>query len=317
MTESSKKILMLGLPETGKTSFLAAFMHFVETPSENKRFFQHKLSPNAAYLTSIVQNWLKGNKPERTKITATKNSSTVAEIFLQDKNSGEQFTLYIPDFFGETFENQFFDRHIEIEYLEQIRTSSGVLLFIHPERIKLPLLIEDIQLGRKTADLIDAEFENEGKSEGMEGENSKVAEVQVQVLQEVEPFKVEESPTQLIIVDLLESHLEFSIMKPMGLALVISAWDVVRKDNPDISPLKWVEINMPLLYQFLSANEEAFRYKTFGISAEGGDLKNADEFERLTGLNHPSERIVVQEGETVTNNITSPIEWLIKNDETK
>ena len=312
MTDEHNKILLLGLPETGKTSFLSAFLHYIDAPIDGKNLRQYKLSSNTTYVTAIVQDWLSGKKPERTKVTMTKNANTEANIYIEDQATGQKFTLHIPDFYGEIFENQFFDRQIEIEYIEQIKDSCGILLFIHPERINEPTLIEDVIVAHKFADLINANFETEETAveKPLLSDDDNVDLSNETDL--AQPFNIEESPTQLVLVDLLEAHLEYLSKLPMNLSLIISAWDVIQKDCPDLSPVKWVEKTLPLLYQFLLANNNKIKFKGFGISAVGGNIEDPIERQRLIGLDEPSERITVQDEDTINKNIASPIEWILK-----
>jgi GTPase SAR1 family protein len=316
MNPDQIKILLIGLPETGKTSFLAAFVHYVDAPIENKNLSQYQLSSNSTYIASIVQDWLKGKKPERTKITAAKNENTIADVFLVDKTSGSKFTLHVPDYYGETFENQFFDRHIELDFIEQVKTCSGILLFIHPDRVKQPTLIEDVKIAHQVEEIVNKKFEpvikeievpplDEFKEEQFENEIESVPKI-------IPSFRVEESPTQIILVDLLEAYLEYIPSLPVKVALIISAWDIVKNDIPELSPMKWIENLLPLLYQFLYTNSEKIIFKSYGISAIGGDIKDPKEVERLTSLHEPADRIFVQEEELDHKNIASPIEWILQ-----
>jgi GTPase SAR1 family protein len=321
MNNDPKNILLLGLPETGKTTFLAAFIHSVET-SQNNNLRQYKLSTDTTYLTAIVQNWLKAKKTERTKITASNASNTDIEIFLEQKSSGERFTLIIPDFYGEIFESQFFDRLIDVDYVDLIRGCTGILLFINPDKIKYPTLIEDVSLANEVANLIDAQIIErddtpEKRGTYVEGKmlllENAPEDTSTPAPSEVEPFNIEDSPTQLVIVDLLETHVSFIEKLPINISVIISAWDTIQNDMPGLSPLKWLEINLPLLYQFLITNNKRLAFKGFGVSAQGGNVDDKNEVERLTNLDNPIERIIVQEENVPHNDITSPIEWIINN----
>jgi hypothetical protein len=303
----AKNILMLGLPETGKTSYLAAFVYYVDSTIVEKSLTQYQLSSNSTYITSIVQAWLMGNPQERTKVTATKNSKTEADIFLEEAKSQNKFTLHIPDFYGETFEMQFTDRYLELNYIEQIKASSGILLFIHPEKIKDATLIEDIVSAQSVAEAL-----NKMHADQSINESSIKLPSQEEVTVFAEPFKREEIPTQVVIVDLLEAHLEYLTKMPLNLAIIVSAWDVIKKDAPDLSPLRWIEKALPLLYQFLASNPEKINFNCFGVSALGGDIEVPEVAAKLKELTEPGDRILVQENDVTHKNIASPIEWILE-----
>lgn len=316
MNEDSNKILMFGLPESGKTSFLAALAYYAGAQVPNKRLSEYKLSSNTAYINTIVQQWLSGQKQERTKIVAATESSTVVELYLEEASTANRFTLHIPDFFGEIFENQFFDRLVETKYLDEIRLSKGLILFVHPEKIEFPVLIEDVQQAKKLANLVNLQIggQEENDETGVTAPDFEVnvsAEV-ASAENNIQPFNLEEIPTQVILVDLLEAHLEYRALTPISIAVVISAWDLVKKDMPELTPEGWVETFIPLLSQYLKTNVEAVRYKIFGVSALGGDIERPEEVDRLTALSEPAKRVLVQESNEMDFNITLPIEWILK-----
>lgn len=307
MNLTSEKILLFGLPASGKTSFLAALVHYVDAEIEGKNLRQYEMSSNTTYISSIVQRWLKGKRQERTKITASNNTKTVADLYLENVNTTCKSTLHIPDFYGETFANQFFDRNMEIDILEQIKSSNGLLLFINPDKIKEPVLIEDVMVANIVAEQINEELET-GAPENNQGipdvDNSIEEEALVQ-------YDIEETPTQVVLVDLLEAHREYIDTPILNLAVVISAWDIVVKDMPELKPMKWIEITLPMLYQYLVANSEKINFRVFGVSAQGGDIEDPMENARLVAFPEPADRIIVQEDTEPHKNIASPIEWLI------
>jgi Double-GTPase 1 len=300
---NNNRILLMGLPESGKTTFLAGLSAFTESSSPEKKMEQYHLSSNSSYLTSIVNRWLDADEQERTKISATKNDKTDAELYLRFISSDEKFTLYIPDFHGEAFENQFLDRQMDEELSNQVKNCQGMLLFIQPEKIKNALLIEDIHAAKAIEKKINQLASGPGNG------------IDVVISQEkpvADPFDKEHIPTQLVLSDLIEIQLSQIPSGKLHLALVISAWDSVIKLDNTISPFKWLEKNMPLLYQYLICNNEKLNFRVFGVSANGGDVKNLEDKKRLQNFPEPTDRIFVQEEEVKHKNIASPIEWILE-----
>lgn len=304
----------MGLPETGKTSFLAAFSFYLESEMPEKKLKEYQLSSNTTYITGIRQKWLRAEAQERTKVTATLNPKTEADIFIENL-TGARFTLHIPDFFGETFENQFIDRNIELDYLDHLRTSSGILLFIHPEKVKMPILIEDLLLAHKVEQAINNEVSASDVDSGSPRTDDMPVAIEkteeIHEIFEAAPFREEDCPTQVILVDLLESHLEYTTQNTLKLSVIISAWDTVKLDDKSISPSKWLEVTMPLLSQYLQANSQRLDTKIFGVSAQGGSFEKKEQVEQLTSLDNPMERVIIQEGDSEHKNIAAPIEWIL------
>lgn len=124
-------------------------------------------------------------------------------------------------------------------------------------------------------------------------------------------WKPREASSQSKLVDLLQMiSLNSKAGKPLRLGLVISAWDVVIKNEPEIAPSKWIGQAAPLLQQFVSMNPERFEVRAFGISAQGGD--NQADGESLRMLDDPSKRIIVVGPDCGEHDITAPLAWILK-----
>lgn len=282
---SNHNILLLGLPETGKTSYLAGFFHCVSAAEvERKKLVQRKMSKDDTYLNQIHTKWASCELLERTA-SVTGLSTGDVTIHLKDATSGKEFDLRIPDIAGESFTTQFADRVWERQYKASIVGSSGIILFINPTKITTHVLIDDMAPVLR-------EFQDEEKSEIVE-------------------FDIEKTPTQVMLVDILDAHLEELSKEVYSVAIVLSAWDKILKEEIKLTPEKWIETNLPLLYQFLICNFEKITFKVFGISAQGGDLTTEESVNELQQHLEPANKIIVEENDSTHKNICAPIEWLV------
>jgi hypothetical protein len=118
----------------------------------------------------------------------------------------------------------------------------------------------------------------------------------------------EQSSTQVQLVDILQILLQLRRERlPLRLAVIISAWDLVRSNIP---PTIWLDGRLPLLSQFIKANPDKIAANVFGISAQGGDL-NTD-FAALEKLEVPSKRCIAVEGLTLEPvSISAPLSFLV------
>jgi hypothetical protein len=280
-----RSILIVGMPSTGKTSFLAALQHYVETDLKDKPLNQYKYSPDSEYLNKIHNRWLNCHQQSRT--IQENEANRKVEMFLEDCNTKERFTLNIPDIAGETFTQHWELRSWEIEYKDIVERSSGILFFIHPENIKAHSILTDV------ANVLE-EFTDSDESNDIVQWNPSL------------------SPTQVIAVDLLQQHLDYLPQSTkIPIALIISAWDTVYCVEDGITPNEWLELNMPLLHQFLNANSELLEFNTYGISAQGGDFNETSITFKLRELDEPAERFIVQEDTSTHKDISAPITWVI------
>jgi hypothetical protein len=93
------------------------------------------------------------------------------------------------------------------------------------------------------------------------------------------------------------------------LAVVISAWDLVQVESQTWRPGDLVEKRMPLLWQYIKSNADVFNVVFFGISAQGGELKDS---ERLLEIGNPCDRVkLVEEDGTESTDITLPIKAIL------
>lgn len=308
MEEINKKnILLLGLPETGKTSFLAALYYVASSGAEDRTMKEYKMSSDSTYLNMIRKQWLGCGKVDRT-INVTNTSTKDVVLHLESAKFATQFDLHIPDVAGESFMTQFVDRLWETSYLEEVRNAGGILLFIHPSRLKHHTLIDDIIGAHNALSEIDVGTpDSEATAKPTLEETLTSAE---EIQKESVEFTAENCPTQLIMTDLLQNHLDENQIKKLNVAVVVSAWEsiVVEKHSPE----KWLQLNLPLLFQYLNCNFEKINFKVFGVSALGGDIEKNSEIERLQNCNEPSDRIIVQDGDNTHSDIGIPIEWIIK-----
>jgi hypothetical protein len=317
-TTGTGNILLLGLPAAGKTSFLAALYHQASADIEDKKLKEYKMSSDTTYLKLIQRKWLSCEKLDRT-INVVSTSTRDVMLHLETIPEGRRFDMHIPDVAGESFMTQFADRLWDITYEAEVRSAGGLVLFIHPGKIKPHVMIDDIQQAAGALEEIDLdEPDAQLNAIGSSSRTNIVAPAEESDIppkpdasDQVVEFEIENCPTQVVLTDLLLNHLEFYEGAHLNVAIVISAWETVLS-NEDHTPEKWLEINLPLLYQYLNCNFERVNYKVFGISAQGGDIENDTDKARLQDCDEPADKVIVQVGKEQNNNICLPIEWIIE-----
>jgi hypothetical protein len=289
-------IFMIGLPSAGKTTFLAALWHVVNSEEVPGSLILDHLNGDHKYLNNMRELWANASPLERTKIT----NEQLVSMILRIPGSKNIVELQFPDLSGESFRSQWVDRQVKIVHAEIISKSNGVLLIIHPEHVYQETLIPEAagaieELSRSfpigSGDTVDCHVDSQNCQSG-----DLVS----------DPWKLDDSPTQVQLVEILQFTSLLGIAIPAKIAIILSAWDTI---SPEIHPQEWVRKYLPLLHQFLSANDLIFTTKYFGISAQGGPLSDS---KRLLEITSPSGRIVVVEDDgTKSHDITTPIKWMI------
>ena len=286
----SHNFLLIGLPSTGKTSFLAALWYAIQQKQSPTALILQRLDGESGYLNKIRDAWL-AFKPVGRNPT---DSETFVSMRLKRSDGDEEAHLTFPDVSGESFKQQWTSRQLTASYDKCLKSANGGILFIHPGSIVLPLRIAEVD---DLAALIDDKmFE-------------KLAEPQA-VAPPSAPWDIEKAPTQVQLVELLQfmkRHTHFRA--PFRLAIAISAWDLV--DPSKISPQVWFDQQLPLLSQFLSSNRKSFEVAFYGVSAQGGTYEG-DEVAALH-KKLPARRIeIVGSGVKNQHDITEPLLWLMR-----
>lgn len=281
------KQLLVGLPATGKSTFLAALWHVVESGELPDSLCLERLEGDLEYLNSLRAEWLAYSELRRTPL----GSAELTFMRLRDPRDGKVTDLYLPDMAGETFHAQWIQRRWDSGFVKTAAGAVGLLLFVHPDHIREPTTIADV-------------------ARSLPPEPEEAAEEMSEV---PSPWQAEDAPTQVQLVDLLQFIArELVQTQPLRLAVVVSAWDVVLEQFPTTNPDRWIDQRLPLLAQFLATNPEFFETQRYGVSAQGGDLRR--DLADLVNVGIPAQRILVQHGARRSSDITAPIRWAMGGD---
>lgn len=277
---TSANLLFIGLPGSGKTTFLAALWHVLSDRSSATSLKLTKLSGDRAYLNQITKEWRECSQVLRTNLQAEQ----VVVLHLDGEGFGA-FDLSIPDLAGEAFKQQLSDRRMSRRHDAFVQEATGVMLFLHP----------DVQKGMQltVARRLEAELPGAHEEAGGAGVDN--------------TWSPELLPTQAKLVELLQFLFERTQRK-LRVAVVVSAWDLVDKLG---APHEFVARELPLLQQFLEVNDDLFEYSVFGVSAQGGDITVAAEKQTLLELDDALKRIKVRQEQQTSQDITIPIAWLL------
>ena len=271
-----KKCFIAGMPNAGKSTYLAALWYSLVNPTQNKLTL--KSVESEEYLYGLSQKWSNCEELDRTLLGAEAKdlSVNVADV------NGSEYKIMIPDLSGETFSNCYAQRALDADLAEYIIESDSVVLFVNVADVSELALISDLP-----------SFPNE-----LTNGDSK----------ELPTWNAYGDPMQTKLVELLQIISSLKGVHSFKLGIVLSAWDLIAKLYPDELPQNYLEQKLPLLWQFLSANENKYNMQYWGVSAQGADLKHKDD---LITLN-PLERIAVFDSNgNKHNDISLPIYMIL------
>ena len=279
-------VSIIGLPESGKTTLLAAIWHMVrEAGSITALKFDGLSQGNYEHVSALAKRWRAGKKQQRTQT----NGMKIVSMRLKTAQ-GHSVEVSFPDMPGEDFSGMWEKREVDEAMVGTLEAKS-IVLIVNGDTIKFPAwIVEQMAIAKgagidpPAADLVD--------------------------------WSPHLAPTQVQVVELLQFLMIGDLfVGPRRLAVLISAWDEVAGDGLD--PEEVLSTKLPLLDQYLRNGRDPWTWRVWGVSAQGGVYEDQDKGEQLEAtaalreLDRPSDRIKVVEGRTESTDITRPLEWLI------
>lgn len=263
----NKKYYIIGLPDSGKSTFLAALGYYLICGGHNDSIYKLGKNDDLDYISDLTETWSKCEELERTNINASFNIS----LQLID-NTGNLIDIIMPDRSGESFRNIIKNRQIEEDMLNDINSSDKILLFINPSKISNDSFIYEIAPEYRNQDAKKVEIENKNKMH-----------------------------EQAEYVELLQ-HIGRVNKDATDFKIIISAWDEYEDYK---SPEELLKNKLPLIWQYVKTNKDLFNCEYWGISAQGGDLTNEDKKKELESHINACDRIiVVDEKGDISNDIS-------------
>ena len=284
----NRRALIVGLPASGKSTFIAAFWHVLTSEDVHGSLKLEVLDAPFEYLNNLSSRWRKFEELPRTSSDA-ENTSTIKVKRSGDGNQNA-FDIVLPDLAGESIQRALVDRQWPANLNSFVERASGVLLFVHAGNVKEGLSIADADFVLSAFGENDPEPEDEGGSDELNWDASEV-------------------PTQVALVDLLQLVIPYFAPNSLRLAIIVSAWDLAKDEN---SPANWLKDNLPLLDQFLASSPANVFHRVYGVSAQGGDLNDKAECAQLKNHIQTSDRIqVALDCQSTSHDITEPIQWAL------
>src|SRR5438876_477290 len=181
-----KKYLIAGLPETGKTTFLAALWHVADSGEVPGSLAVSEVHGVRDHLNKIREQWLNCQQFERTTIPSEKTVS----FRLRDPRTQHVVELSLPDLSGETFQHQWELRTWTETFAKLAAEASGVLLFVHPHAVIEPVRIDSA---------LEAMASAAGQTQKAAGHVAGVPSVGHST---IEPWSPAHTPTQVKLVEI-------------------------------------------------------------------------------------------------------------------
>ena len=308
-----RDFVIIGLPASGKTTFLAALWHIIEAEETACRLRLARWEGELGYLNSIAQAWRSFAPVPRTSQIGDK----YVTIHLVNRETGVQGAAFFPDLAGDTFDIQVETRRCRPDFLENVAKEGGVLLFISADSRQDGLSIVELnaQFPDGDGNIIIGEAKEIEPSQGTppgvaepQQQGAPVAEAVPILSQQSEEWQPKTVLAQVRIVQLLSDLISASIHPAspavggdhLGLgphARGIYAGQVVEHADAASRPVP-------------EGQRRSLWTNLYGVSAQGvklGDFEAVKEAAKL--ISSDRIRIVGPEGEG--KDLTIPLVWLM------
>lgn len=306
-------LLLLGMPSSGKTTFLGALSHVLTSGRSATSLRLLGLSEQEAHVAALEELWLACEEVPRTNVRSAQEGAFRVQV----GDDGPEALISVPDLSGEAFRMPAARDRCPSGFFELLLEADGLVLFTNADKPSDDRLIFD---AATQYDALEAAFQAELDADDSTGDGdpevadgSEPTEPMPSFMEEApdseptRPFNPDDMPEEVLLVELLQqiNRLPLSAKK-RGLALVISAWDVVPNETV---PEDWLARWRPMLNQFLRHNGHLWDVRVWGVSALGGSLRT--DADRLRAMAEPTERVQVVGNDASPHDLTAPIQWLM------
>jgi hypothetical protein len=246
-----------------------------------------EVPPNIKYVEDALTYLLQGSFAPRSDKDLEESRRDFI-ISVESEGQPGRVELLVPDVSGELWKNAAETSELPQEWMEQLRRSSGALLFVR--------VLSD--LNNAPLDWVTSE----------------------KLLKFLGPGDPELGalPTQVLLCELLR-FLEISLRcdeegSGPRVAVVVTAWDMVDQTTSAAGPRAFIEKEYPLFAGRLK-DTDILDVNIFGVSVVGGDLNVDKEFRQrfLEGELKSAGYVVTSEETTQKFDMTLPVAWLVTN----
>lgn len=295
MTELARpRLVFLGLPQTGKSTLLGAFWALVQSPVETS-VHESDFSGDRSYVQKLADRIARGEELDRTALDSDEDLDVAVGF-----DPGGVANLLIPDTSGESLRVLVERRIWYPRLLAACTEATAILVFVHPERLRVPQRIVVAAGPQPEPAGADGPAVDAGSAPAEKIEFHPADAIR---------FRAQEHAcTAAELIDVFENLAElWSDRPPVRVGVVVSAWDRVGGD-PKPTPYEWMAARLPGALATLESNRDSAEFEVFGVSAQGGSL---DDREELLGKGEICDRVYAEDRRGQRVSLVEPIRWAI------
>lgn len=269
MSDSQSRLCLIGLPSTGKTTYIAALWSYLSSAVGEGDPRVTQMPDDPRYLNEIASAWAQGGLMPRNSLGATDRIEFTVEMA-----SGATTTLVLPDLPGESFRNAVIHPMIDEDTASAVESSDLLLFFVNGQTATTYTALGEYEV--PPADMASTEQE----------------------------FLIEALDSDTLNGELLHRLLYLVRDRSMPpLLVMVAAWDVHEQSGD--TPAEWLACHQPMFAQMLEEIARTNPVEIVGVSAQGANYTDSPEIvEKLA-----SERAWACDAQGRRTDIVSPLFW--------
>ena len=270
------RLALIGMPQTGKSTFLGALWALVQSPIEQS-VSEASFNGDRSYIQRLAEQVARGEEIDRTGVDT--NEGMAVELLFESLGSAD---VLIPDTSGESL-RVLVEQHLWHPRLRAAcEEATAIALFVHPARLRVPQPISLLA--------------------GLDGVEEAAADAPEAVAFDVH----DHAATAAELIDVFENVTELCRGRwPIRIVVIISAWDRV---DGDPTPHEWLRTRLPGVLATIESNPDIAALEVFGVSAQGGPLEGRDE---LLARGEICDRVYARDRTGQAVSLVAPVRWAI------
>jgi len=270
------RLALIGMPQTGKSTFLGALWALVQSPLEQS-VSEASFSGDRSYIQRLAEQVARGEEIDRTGVDT--NEAMAVELAFESLGSAD---VAIPDTSGESLRVLVEQHRWHPRLRAACEEATAVALFVHPARLRAPQPISLLA--------------------GFGGDDGAATAAPEPVAFDVH----EHAATAAELIDVFENVTELCSERwPIRLAVIVSAWDRV---DGDPTPHEWMAARLPAVLATIESNPDIAALEVFGVSAQGGPLASREE---LLARGEVCDRVYACDRAGRPISLVAPVRWAI------
>jgi hypothetical protein len=284
---------LVGLPATGKTTYIAALWAYLRSGLDDSKWRVLEVPEDTTYLNLIVQAWL-----DRKEMPRSAPGVDTVEFTVQTPG-GQPTTIVVPDLPGEMFLNAVRRPAIDTVPATAVTESDVLFIFVNGQRASTFAPLGDQEPPDEAFDEDEEVEEIEDEGAGTDEEHTEAEAGDTPPLRE---FVISDLDSDTLNTELLQRVLYLRRdQAPPPVVVVVSAWDVL--DVTGKTPEEWLKDEQPMTWQSIVELRTRTTVAVIGVSAQGADYDDDPTIHQTPTRDRPWGR----DGDLNKTEITGPL----------